>query len=59
MNKYRVVAAFADKQVGDLVGGDDLPLTDFYYLLHAGVIVPQDDVQTTVKRSKKETTRED
>lgn len=59
MNKYRVVSAFADKQVGDLVGGDDLPLTDFYYLLHAGVIVPQDDVQPTPKRAKKEPTEKD
>jgi hypothetical protein len=59
MSKYVVNQPFADKQVGDLVGGDDLPLTDFYYLLHAGVIVPQDDVQTTVKRAKKETTKED
>jgi hypothetical protein len=59
MSKYVVNQPFADKQVGDLVGGDDLPLTDFYYLLHAGVIVPQDNVQTTVKRAKKETTKED
>ena len=59
MNKYRVTHAFADKQVGDLVGGDDLALTDFYYLLHVGVIVPQDNVQPTQKRAKKELTEKD
>lgn len=59
MNKYVVNQPFADKQVGDLIGGDDLPLKDFYYLLHAGVIVPQHDVQPTSKRAKKDLTKED
>lgn len=58
MSKYRVTHAFADKHVGDLLGGDDLPITDFYYLLHAGVIVPQNDVQSTPKRAKKDLTKE-
>lgn len=59
MNKYRVTHAFADKQVGDLVGGNDLAVTDFYYLLKAGVIVPDDNVQPTPKRARKEPTEKD
>jgi len=41
-----------------LMGGDDLALDDFYYLLHLGAIKPQDDVQPTPKRAKKDLTKE-
>jgi hypothetical protein len=58
MSKYVVTHAFADKHVGDLISGDDLALNDFYYLLHLGAIKPQDDVQPTPKRAKKDLTKE-
>ena len=59
MSNYRVVRAFANTNVGDFIGPDDLALPDFYYLLHAGVIVPNNDVQPTAKRAKKEPTEKD
>lgn len=57
MSNYRVIRPFGDKHPGDLVGGNDLPVADFYYLLQIGAIVPNGDVQTGPKRAKKVTTK--
>ena len=59
MTTYRVTHAFADHQPGDLIPAIEIGLKDFYYLLEIGAIVPNGDVQTTPKRAKKVTTKED